>query len=209
MLERRRQEPQNDLLSRLTQAHVGEAVLSTSQMLYLCDQLMVAGRDLTTGLIGNCLAAVLSQPIQLARLKAEPNRIGAFVEESLRWDTPVLGQARISRADTELRGIPIPAGSSVLVMFAAANRDPEVFTDPDRFDIERGNAGQHLTFGRGIHFCIGAALARMEARIAVSTLLSRLPNLRLDADRPGARRDAGLMVNLRAYRSLPLAFDPA
>src|SRR5439155_21048326 len=152
-------------LSRLTQAHLGDAVLSSSQVLHLCDQLMTAGRDLTAGLIGNCLAALLSHPEQLARVRAEPNRLDAAIEESLRWDTPVLGQARICRADTELRGVRLPAGSTVMVMFAAANRDPDIFAEPDRFDIERRNVGQHLAFGRGLHFCIGAALARLEARV--------------------------------------------
>jgi cytochrome P450 len=111
--------------------------------------------------------------------------------------------------DTELRGVRIPAGSTVMVMFAAANRDPDVFTQPDRFDIERANAGQHLAFARGIHFCIGAALARLEARVAVRALLGRLSQLRLDPDQPGVRRAPGFMVNLRGFRSLPLAFDPA
>lgn len=209
VVERRRQQPQNDLLSRLAEAQLGDTQLSSSQVLYLCDQLMIAGRDLTTGLIGNCLGAVLSHPEQLARLRAEPKRLDAVIEESLRWDTPVLGQARINRADTELRGVRIPAGSTVMVMFAAANRDPRVFMEPDRFDIERSNVGQHLAFGRGLHFCFGAPLARLEARVAVRTLFGRLPNLRLDPDRPGVRRAAGSMVNLRAYRSLPLAFDLA
>lgn len=209
LVERRRSVPQNDLLSRLAEAHLGEAALSSAQVLYLCDQLMIAGRDLTTGLIGNCLAALLSHPEQLARLQADPSRLAAAVEETLRWDTPVLGQARVCRADTEVRGVPIPAGSTVVVMFAAANRDPDVFSGPDRFDIERPNAGQHLAFGRGVHFCMGAALARLEARVAVRTLFGRLSHLRLDPDQASVRRPPGSMVNLRAFRSLPLVFDLA
>jgi len=95
-----------------------------------------------------------------------------------------------------------------MVMFAAANRDPAVFVDPDRFDIERVNAPQHLAFGRGLHFCLGAALARLEARVALRSLFGRLPSLRFDPVRPPVRRAAPFMVNLRAFRSLPVAFDP-
>jgi cytochrome P450 len=209
LLARRRLEPQDDLLGRLAQMHYGEAALSSTQVLYLCDQLMVAGRDLTSGLIGNGVAALLTHPDQLARVRADPGRLNAAIEETLRWDTPVLGQARTARVDTELRDVPIPAGSALLVMFAAANRDPAVFVEPDRFDIGRANAGQHLAFGRGIHFCLGAALARLEARVALRTLFGRLSHLSLDPDQPGTRRTARLMVNLRAYRSLPLVFGRA
>jgi cytochrome P450 len=205
-LERSRAQPGTDLLSRLTQKGPGETLLS--QALLLCDQLMVAGRDLTTGLITNAVAALLSHPEQLARLRSNGEALDGAVEESLRWDPPVLGQARVSCTDTELRGVPIPAGSTIMVMFAAANRDPAVFVDPDRFDIERVNAAQHLAFGRGLHFCLGAALARLEARVALRSLLGRLPSLRLDAARPPVRRGAPFMVNLRAFRSLPIAFDP-
>jgi hypothetical protein len=208
LLARRQAEPAPDLLGRLLAVHAGEARLTPRQVLGLCDQLMIAGRDLTAGLIGNALAALLGHPAQLARLRAEPGCLEGAIEEALRWDTPVLGQARVSRDASTLRGVPIPAGRTVVVLFAAANRDPAVFAAPDRFDIGRGNAGQHLAFGRGLHFCLGAALARLEARVAVRALLARWPRIRPDPGRPAERRAAPLMVNLRAFRSLPVLLGP-
>ena len=209
LIEQRRGGSGNDLVTRLTAAYVGEERLSAAQILSFCEQLMVAGRDLTSGLIGNCLQALLSHPRELERLRAQPDLLDAAIEETLRWDTPVLGQPRTSRFDTELRGVRIRAGDQLIVMFGAANRDPNIFPLPDAFDIQRTNAGQHLAFGKGIHYCVGAQLARLEARVAISTLFARLPGLRLAAERQSERRFTEFMLNLRTFGSVPVIFNSA
>ncbi|HLZ28917.1 MAG TPA: cytochrome P450 [Chloroflexota bacterium] len=206
-LHQRRPPASHDLLARLTEARLDGNRLSATDILSLCNQLMIAARDLATGLLGNSLHALLSQPHQWQRLRAEPSTLDSVIEECLRWDTPVLGQARTSLTDVSLRGVRVPAGSSVMVMLGSANRDPAVFAEPDRFDCRRYNAGQHLAFGRGIHFCLGAPLARLETRVVLRTLLERLPNVRLAPDSPPARRAPGQMLNLRAFRSLTIALD--
>ncbi|MBV9327826.1 MAG: cytochrome P450 [Chloroflexi bacterium] len=206
-IEERRRHPGDDLVTRLMHARAADAQLSGAQILSLCEQFMVAGRDLTTGLIGNGVRALLIHAIQLQRLIAEAWLLEAAIEETLRWDSPVLGQPRTVRTACDMRGERLLAGDIVVVMFAAANRDPLVFSSPDVFDLYRPNAGLHLAFGRGIHFCVGAPLARLEARIALHTLFARLPHLRLSSDRPGERRVAFAMLNLRTYGSLPVEFD--
>ena len=207
LTELRRRNPANDLISRLTGAELDGAVLSPRDILALCEQLMVAGRDLTTGLICNCLAALFAFPLQLQRLREQPGLLDAAIEESLRWDSPVLSQPRKNRFETELRGVSIPAGANLLVAFAAANRDPDIFTSPDEFDIQRPNASRHLAFGRGIHFCLGAPLARVEARLALRTLLERLPGLQPARHQQPIRGQAEAMLNLRSFQSLPVEFS--
>jgi len=206
-VEVRRREPRDDLITRLIAARLGDSELSPAQILSLCEQLMVAGRDLTTGLISNCVRALLTHPRQLQSALEQPRFLDAAIEETLRWDTPVLGQPRTNRLDIHMRGVRLRPGDMVVVMFGAANRDPEVFPAPDDFDIERQNAAQHLAFGRGIHFCLGAPLARLQARIVVRTLFARLPGLTLVPEQSPARRVAAFMLNLRTFGSLPATFD--
>jgi cytochrome P450 len=194
----------DDLLSRLAQLH-----LSTAAMLLFCQLLMVAARDLTTGLLTNGLHALLRHPTQLARLRDEPGLMESAVEECLRWDAPVLAQARVCRRDTSIRGVSVPSGSRVLVMLGAANRDSRVFPDPDRFHIARPNASQHLAFGRGTRSCLGAPIARLEVRVALTAMLDRCPELSLVAPRPPRRRPSGSMLNLRSFVSLPISWRPA
>lgn len=167
---------------------------------------MVAARDLETGLLGNSLYALLSHPDQWQRLRAEPGTLDSAIEECLRWDTPVLGKARTTLTDVSVRGVLIPAGGRVMVMLGSANRDPAVFAEPDRFDSRRQNLAQHLALGRGIHYCLGAPLARLETRVVLRTLFDRLPNIRLAPDSPPARRSPRQMLNLCALRSLPIVF---
>jgi cytochrome P450 len=206
-VEERRRHPGDDLITRLTRARSAEAQLTAAQILSLCEQFMVAGRDLTTGLIGNGVRALLEHPVQLQRLEAQPELLGAAVEETLRWDSPVLGQPRTNRTECEMRGVRLHPGDVVVVMFAAANRDPLVFPSPDVFDLDRPNAGLHLAFGRGVHFCLGAPLARLEATIALRTLFARLTRLRVSPGQSGQRRLAFAMLNLRTYGSLPVVFQ--
>jgi cytochrome P450 len=187
-------------------SHLASSAQRPNQILALCDQLMVAARDLTTALLGNTVHALLAHPSQLALLQDSPALVDGAIEESLRWDTPVLGQARVCRVDTRVGTHDLARGTRLLVMFGAANHDPRVFQQPECFDITRPNAARHLAFGRGLHSCLGGPTARLQARVTVCTLLERCANLRL-AEQTPRRRAPGRMLNLRAFRSLPICWD--
>jgi cytochrome P450 len=187
-------------------ASLATTSLGTARILLLCQQLMTAGRDLTTGLLGNAVHALLSHPRQLALLRDDPGLLDGAIEESLRWDAPVLGQARVSRVDTRVSGCPITRGATLLVMLGAANRDPCVFDQPQHFEITRANAVRHLAFGRGIHSCLGGPIARLEARITLRALLQRCADLRLAEQRP-RRRSPGRMLNLMSFSDLPIQWS--
>ena len=161
--------------------------------------LLVAGHETTVNLIGNGTLALLRHPDQMARLRDQPELVEPAVEELLRWDSPVQRTARIATADFELGGRPILKGELLMTMLGAANRDPDQFPEPDRLDLGR-SPNQQLAFGRGIHFCLGAPLARLEAQIAIGSLVRRFPALRL-AGEP----ELSPTVTLRGLRALPLA----
>jgi cytochrome P450 len=180
MLDERRARPRDDLISVLLQAEEGDA-LSTGELLAFVALLLVAGNETTTNLIGNAMKALLRHPEQLAQVARDPALIAPMLEETLRYDPPVQGLPRRVMQPTELAGTALPAGSDVLLMFAAANRDASRFPDPERFDIHRHPEG-HLAFGHGIHFCLGASLARLEARVAFEALFERCRDLRLADD---------------------------
>jgi cytochrome P450 len=150
--------------------------------------LMFGGIETTEGMIANALLYLLSSPAQLALVLADPGLVPAAVEESLRLEPAAAVVDRYATAGTRLAGTAIQAGDQVTVSITGANRDPAVFADPDVFDVRRANAGRHLAFAHGPHFCLGAHLARLEAQVAVGTLLARLPRLRLDSDYPSAPR---------------------
>ena len=150
--------------------------------------LMFGGIETTEGMIVNALLHLLSSPAQLALVLADAGLVPAAVEESLRLEPAAAVVDRYATGDARLGGADIRAGDQVTVSIAGANRDPAVFGDPDRFDVRRPNAGRHLAFAHGPHFCLGAHLARLEARVAVETLLARLPRLRLDPQYPSAPR---------------------
>ncbi len=184
-LEERRDSPRDDILSALVQARVeDERPLDVPEMLSILQQLLVAGNETTASAIVEGLWLLLQNPEQLALARREPGRIPNLVEEVLRMATPTANMWRVCKKDTQVEGVAIPAGSLCIVRFAAANRDPAQFPDPDRFDITRANAGEHLAFGHGIHHCVGAALARKELAVAFDVLLSRLDELRLAPDAP-------------------------
>ncbi|WP_326568605.1 cytochrome P450 [Amycolatopsis rhabdoformis] len=193
----RRKKPREDLLSELV-AGEGER-LSEGELLVTLTLLLVAGHETTTNLIGNGMLALLRNPEQYATLGRDASLVDGAVEEILRYDSPIQLAPRTVLADTELGGVELQAGTSVLVLVGAANRDPREYDDPDRFDIRRP-VSRHLAFGRGIHFCLGAPLARMEGRIVLRELAKRLPALRL-AGEP-ERADT---VTLRGLRTLPVA----
>ena len=143
--------------------------------------LLPAGVETTFRSSGNFIHALLTHPDQLDALRLDRSLMPQAIEEALRWEPPLLITSRVVTRDTELRGIPVPAGANVTVMLGAANRDPDRYREPDRFDIFR-DPKQHISFGHGPHMCLGMHLARMETRVAVDALLDRLPDLRLDPE---------------------------
>jgi len=201
LLAARRKVPGNDLLSALAAVDVDVDRSTSGEVLALAVLLLVAGHETTVNLIGNGTLALLKHPEQLRRLRENPGLIGSAVEELLRYDGPVQRTARIPSEDLVIGGKTIPKGEMVMPFLGAANRDPAQFPDPDRLDITRTD-NRHIAFGMGIHFCLGAPLARMEGQIAISTLLRRLPKLALASQRPEHRQS----LTLRGLVSLPVAF---
>jgi cytochrome P450 len=175
----KRDAPGDDLTSALVVARDGDERLDEQELLSTIFQLIVAGHDTTASLIGNAVVALLRNPGQLAKLQAEPDLLPAAVEELLRFDAPAPHATfRFAREPVELGGVTIPAGAQVIVNLASANRDPSENPDPDVFDVTRTGL-HHLAFGHGIHFCLGARLARLEGEVALGTLVRRFPDLRL------------------------------
>ncbi|MBI4561578.1 MAG: cytochrome P450, partial [Candidatus Rokubacteria bacterium] len=201
LIAERRKRPQADLLSALIAAEEQGDKLSEGELLATCNLLLVAGHETTVNLIGNGLLALLRHPDQLNALREAPSLIESAVEELLRYDGPVQRTARIPNTDVEIDGRKIAKGEMVVALIGAANRDPAHFPDPDRLHITRG-ASDHVAFGWGIHFCLGAPLARAEAQIAIGTLLRRVPGLTLATTAPEWRETSVL----RGLKALPVAF---
>ncbi len=203
-IERRRKNPGPDLISALVAAHDEGDALSSADLLSFVTLLLVAGNETTTNLIGNGTLALGRHPDQLEALKRNPAMLPRAIEEMLRYDGPVQSTARFPKEAVELGGAAIPAGAVVLVVVGAANRDPAQFKDPEKFDIAR-DPNDHLAFGEGIHFCLGAPLARMEAAVAFETILARFPRLRLKD--PAMKPQHKGSYFLRGLESLPVAID--
>ena len=199
--QERRAHPRDDLISVLVEAEEGDA-LSTGEVMSFVVLLLIAGNETTTNLIGNAIKALLDHPDQLAAVEADVSLIPALVEETLRYDSPIQGLPRKVMRDVEIGGETIYEDAFAMLLFGSANRDERQFPEPDRFDIRREQQG-HVAFGHGIHFCLGASLARLEARVAFETLFSRCRSLRLDAD------DIPMIDSmlLRGPKSLPLVFE--
>ena len=204
IIQARRREPRDDIVSALAQAEEEGDSLTEREMLLMLRLLLIAGNETTTNLIGNGMLALLRHPEQLELLREDPSRIPAAVEELLRFDTPVQLDIRAVLEDCEIRGTTLRRGDGAVLAIGAANRDPEVFDDPERLDVERSK-GSNVSFGRGVHHCIGAPLARLEGRIALEMLLERYSSLRLLTDRPAFRRG----IVLRGLETLPVAGVPA
>jgi cytochrome P450 len=179
LFERRRVDPGDDLVSALLRVDDSGDTLSEQELSSMVALLIIAGHETTVGLIGNAVLALLQHPEQRAELEREPARVPQAVEELLRYDSPVERTLnRWAATDVELGGQTIRKGDGVIVIVGSANRDGSRFPEPDTFDLEREDL-KHLAFGRGSHYCLGAPLARLEAEIALTTLLRRLPGLRL------------------------------
>ena len=199
IIEARRAEPRDDILSALVQAEDEGERLTERETLNMLRLLLIAGNETTTNLIGNGILALLRNPDQLQRLRDDAALIPSAVEELLRFDSPVQTDFRRVLEDCEVNGFPVRKRDNVVVLMGAANRDPEAFDDPDRLDVGR-DQGPHLSFGRGIHHCLGAPLARLEGRIALEMLLERFATIGLATYRPRFSRS----IVLRGLEALPL-----
>lgn len=200
----RRASPRDDLLGVLCASAGGDGALRPSEILNATLLLLAAGNETTTDLIGNAVAALAAHPEEVQRLRRNPGLAASAIEEVLRWDSPVQGLFRTTTRSVSVRGVTIPEDSKVMVHYGSANRDPEVFSDPDRFDVARA-PNRHLAFGHGIHFCLGAQLARLEARVVLEALLRRTIRFEVDLGR-AVRQDNPL---LRGFDRLPIFVDPA
>jgi len=179
----RRNSPGDDVISTLLRAEEDGIVLSDEDVLGFLRLMLPAGAETTTRTTGTAIAALLSHPDQLERVRADRSLIPKAIEEAMRWESPVQIVFRVSTSDSVVEGVEIPADTVINVVLGSANRDEKRFAGPDRFDLDRGSEG-HLAFASGPHLCIGLHLGRLEAEIAVNALLDRLPNLRLDPDMP-------------------------
>ena len=205
VFEDRRKEPKDDIMSALIHTDMGdEPPLSMHELQNLMNQLLTGGNETTTSALGHSLLNLLRYPDQLAKLRADRSLIKNFVEESLRFETPVFGLARKATHDLTYKGVDIPQGSLVVLTYAAANRDEDKFDDGEAFDVERSNAGAHIAFGLGAHFCPGAMLARAELNSAFEILLDRLDDIELARPLPNPSHENNMF--LHHLRELPIRF---
>jgi cytochrome P450 len=203
-LQQLRRNPGDDLMSQIIQASDEGAQLSHEELLATAGLVLAAGFETTVNLLGNGIRMLLEAPEHLDTLAVRPELWPNAVEEILRLESPVQMTARVASKDTDTSGSLVRLGEGVIIYLAGANRDPKVFIDPHRFDIERDNAGKHLSFSGGRHFCLGAALARAEGEVGLRTFFERFPDARLAGD--GVRRDTRV---LRGWSSLPIMLGTA
>jgi cytochrome P450 len=201
-LDARRSVPRDDLLSRLANAEVEGERLTNDEILGFFQLLLVAGQETTANLINNAMICFLEYPDPLAKLRAQPELLPSAIEEVMRYRAPLQWVMRKPVRDIEMNGKTIPAGKLVVPVIGSANRDPGRFDDPERFDNTR-DPNPHITFGHGIHHCMGAPLARLESRIALGDLLSRYSHFEHASDHPWPPRKA---LHVHGPASLPLRF---
>jgi cytochrome P450 len=201
LINERRQSPRDDLLSALIAAEESGDKLTQEEVIVNLILLLIAGHETTTNLIGNGMLALLRHPDEMAELRADPTMIKTAVEELLRYDSPVQLDARTALEDVEIGGVVIPKKEQPVLLLAAANRDPAQFPDPDRLDLRRA-PNAHIAFSSGIHFCVGASLARAEGQVAINAMLRRMPKLALADANPPYKEN----VTLRGLATLPVTF---
>jgi cytochrome P450 len=202
VIAERRQQPQDDLISALIAAQEQDDALTDDEIVSTCALVLFGGHETTTNLISSSVHALLKNPEQKQKLAENPSLISTAVEEFLRYDGPSKSMVRLALEDFELRGKQIKKGQRLLLIQSAANHDPERFANPDSLDITR-QPNPHVAFGYGIHFCLGAPLARVETAITINTILQRLPKLRLAAD----TLEWHPTIVSRALKALPVAFS--
>jgi cytochrome P450 len=202
LAEERRQHPGEDLISELLAIRDGAEALRDDELIHACIMMFVAGNATTSGLIGNVLAALADHPDQWAMLLAEPGLVPSAAAETMRWDTPLQQTKRLAAEDGMIGGTPVPAGQHILLCLGAANRDPAVFSEPDRFDIKRRGAA-HLGFGFGMHACLGGRVAEREAAAALLAVMETASSL---TPGTGARTRQKNELIVRSYAELPLDF---
>ena len=209
--EERRRDPKDDILTTLATAELetdeGSRPLNDAEILSIIQQLQVAGKETTAHLIGSAMLLFIENPEQLAKVRERPELIGNMTEEALRVESPVRALFRTTTRETTLGGVTLPAKTTLMLIYGAANRDECEFAEAARFDVERENARNQLAFSAGPHYCIGAALARLEIRVAFEEVLRRMTNFRLDPDHPAPRHEPSYI--LRGLRELHILFDKA
>jgi cytochrome P450 len=199
--------PADDFTSDLLRIHLADPeAISVDEITNIAYGLSFAGHETTTNLIANTVRRLLEHPDQWGLLVEDPGRIPGAVEEALRFDTSVVAWRRVTTEAVEIGGVPVPAGAKLLLLLGSANHDPAEFPEPERFDVTRANARNHLAFGKGIHFCLGAALARLQGRIVLELLTSRLPALRLV---PGQHYTFPANVSFRGPQRLEVTWPQA
>ncbi|WIV54197.1 cytochrome P450 family protein [Amycolatopsis nalaikhensis] len=204
LIERKRAEPGDDLLSELVRVSDDGDRLSAAELVAMASLLVIAGQDTTVNLIGNGVLSLLREPVLLDKLRADPELLPGAVQELLRYEGPVhVGTYRFTAEPVVVGGVEIPAGEFVAVSLNSANRDEHRFPEPDRLDLTRRTGG-HVAFGHGIHYCLGAPLARLEGQVAIGRLITRFPRLRLDVGSEPKWRFSRLMRGLEA---LPVRLD--
>lgn len=203
----RRANRRDDLISDVVHATIDGDSLHQDEMLTMFVQFLVAGNETTTTHIASTMTLLLADPELMARCRADLSLVPALIEESLRLESPIVGLYRTATRDTEVGGVPVPEGAHLLMCYAAGNRDGAQFERPGSIDLERSGGGGHLAFGQGPHFCLGSALARAESRIGLTTLLTRLRDIRPDPGAPPI--DYGSSYILRGPKRLDLLFEKA
>ena len=204
LIRARRANPGEDLLSALIAVEEAGDRLTPEELVAMIAQMLYAGHETTRNLIGNGLFCLLESPDELARLRADPRLIESAVEEMLRYEPPIIYLSRVVHRDCKLGGVEFESGSLMHVSLSAANRDPQRFPDPERFDVMRSD-NRHLSFGFGAHFCLGASIARMEARVAFETLLEKFESIEWDGGEPRWAGDTAL----RTLEAFPVRLTPS